>query len=365
MAAQQQPNKKGNIIVIKKIKKGGHAGHHGGAWKVAYADFVTAMMAFFLLLWLLSMVSDEKKARIAEYFREYTVFSIFEKGGSAFEPGSEKGIMDVKTEQVEKKGQQSKDQIQMDRNTLPGDQEPKYTEGKNTEVPVDEGMPPEGKKPDQTTPGEDQADEGAAGDKQMTKEQLKTELRKDIENRLNDMKDQVLVDTFEGGVRIQVTDKEGALMFALGGTAPTDNAMRVLRVIAERLSTLNNKIAVEGHTDALVYTNNNYSNWELSTARASAARLSLARFGLPADRLTRVAGYAATEPLIKENPNDPRNRRISILIYDRPRGPNSKLGAGTKMETAPRSGPKSGRPNNGVEEAFIEKAKRQATQTKP
>ncbi len=232
-------------IIIKKIKKELHEGSHGGSWKVAYADFVTAMMAFFLLLWLITMVSSEKRARIAHYFK---YFSIFEKSGTSF--------MEKQSAVFNKAGD---------------------TIGMNAE-------------------------------------EFKERIKKTIENKLADIKDQVLVDIFEGGVRIQLVDKEGRPMFELGSSQPTPLAKRILKVITENIKTIPNKVAIEGHTDALAYKSSAYTNWELSTERALTARKEMEKYGLPPERISKVAGYADTIPLIKENPIDPRNRRISILL---------------------------------------------------
>jgi len=242
-------------IIIKRVKKVTGGGAHGGSWKVAYADFVTAMMAFFLLMWLLSMTAPEQRARISTYFKS---FSIFEKSGSSF--------MD-KSSEVFKEAGESKMQADATSTTIVS-------------------------KP----------------------EQLKDNLRGAIENKLGDIKDQIMVDIFEGGVRIQLVDKEGQAMFDVGSAHPTSMAQRILKVIGDSVTTLPNPVSIEGHTDSLTYKSNAYSNWELSTERALTARKELERFGLAPDRITRVAGYASTVPFIKDNPADPRNRRISIIL---------------------------------------------------
>ncbi|NTU42571.1 MAG: OmpA family protein [Nitrospirales bacterium] len=260
-------------IIIKKVKKNDHGGSHGGSWKVAYADFVTAMMAFFLLLWLITMVAPEKKARVSSYFKSFT---IFEKAGSSSmfdNPGAVAGDSGGSFGKVEK-------------DLGKGVTDTMASPGKNNPSP----------------------------------ESVKKGLKKDIEAKLADVKDQILVDVFEGGVRIQITDKDGQTMFPLGDSALTPQAKKILEVIAGNVKGMNNKIAIEGHTDALSYATNKYTNWELSTERASAARKELEQNGLSPDRLSRVAGYAATDPLIKENPNDPRNRRISIILLFPPAG---------------------------------------------
>jgi chemotaxis protein MotB len=245
-------------IIIKRVKKVSRDGHHGGSWKVAYADFVTAMMAFFLLMWLITMVSPEKRARIADYFKH---FSLFEQSGSSFLENTSE-IM-------------------------------KETAGEAPKVPQELGN---------------------FGSDLMSKEDLKEKLKKEIEEKLAALKDQIMVDIFEGGVRIQVVDKDGNSMFERGSANLSPNAKKILSVIAENIRDLNNKVAIEGHTDAISYSSSKYTNWELSTDRASSARKELENNGLSPDRLARVAGYAATEPLVKDNPNDPKNRRISIIL---------------------------------------------------
>jgi chemotaxis protein MotB len=246
-------------IIIKKVKAKGHGGgHHGGEWKVAYADFITAMMAFFLLMWLIAIIGPEKKKTMAQYFNDV---SIFQNTGAGF---------------FEKK----------------------------VGIMGDAGTPKT-----QSRPG----DSVQAG-----REDFLKNLKKDIETKLSEVKDQVLLEVFEGGVRIQMVDNEGNPMFALGSTELTGTAKKILKVIASNIKAMGNAVAIEGHTDALNYSSNRYTNWELSTERASAARKELESEGFNPNRLTRVAGYASKELLIKDNPNDPRNRRISIILLYKP-----------------------------------------------
>jgi chemotaxis protein MotB len=252
-------------IIIRKGRKRDHGGGHGGQWKVAYADFVTAMMAFFLLLWLITMVAPEKRARVASYFKH---FALFQQTGASTLDGS----IDILEE--------------------PGGEAPKV--------------------PQELEKGNQEFKFGKGDD--MSRQELMEKLKEDIEKKLADVKDQIMVDIFEGGVRIQLVDVEGKPMFPLGSSDPTQKAREILAVIADNVKEVENSIAIEGHTDALTYSTNKYTNWELSTERASAARKELERSGMDPDRLTRVAGYAATDPLIKESPTDPRNRRISIML---------------------------------------------------
>lgn len=249
----------GNRPIIKRVKRGSHEGHHGGSWKVAYADFVTAMMAFFLLLWLVTMVSPEKRARVAAYFK---YFSLFERGGKSILDGG----LDMYREY--------------------GDETPRLILPKD----IVEIQPA------------------------INKGELAERLKELVQERLADVKDQVLIDVAYEGVLVQVVDKEGRPIFPLGRAEISDEAKRILKVIAEGLSGLENKITIDGHTDALSYSTNKYTNWELSTDRASAARKELEKNGLNPDRIARVSGYAATRPLIPEAPDDPRNRRISITV---------------------------------------------------
>lgn len=255
----------GQPVIIKKIRKKGHGGGHGGAWKVAYADFVTAMMAFFLLMWLLAMVSPEKRAGVSYYFKH---FNIFDKSGMSF----------VETKVTPK-----------------------------INLMDDQAIG----KPELSIRIEDEEERA-----QKSAETLSEHLKKEIETKLADFKDQIIIDTFEGAVRIEILDKETGTMFSLGSAEISANGKRILKIISPAIIGSNRKIAIEGHTDALVYAaSHKYSNWELSTERASVARKELERYGLPPEMLMRVTGYAATEPLIKSNIYDPRNRRISILMF--------------------------------------------------
>lgn len=243
-------------VIIKKVKKNGGGGHHGGAWKVAYADFVTAMMAFFLLMWLLNMTSEEKRARLSTYFK---YFSIYESGGTSW--------MDKSSEIFNESGESSQKAMPEKYSTTVSDMK-----------------------------------------------EMEQELKAGLMEELGDAKDQVIVDTVEGGVRIQMTDREGSLMFDAGSNRLTPKAREILHVIGDNISKLPNKISIEGHTDATPYAKSDYSNWELSTERASSARRELEFNGLDPQRIDRVSGYADKDPLIKGNPKDPRNRRISIIL---------------------------------------------------
>ena len=261
-------------IIIKKIKKGGHGGHHGGSWKVAYADFVTAMMAFFLLLWLITMSSPEKRAAVSNYFSDFSLFE--NKGTSVME------FQESIRPQASEKGTGSRPSMSVIRGEV--------TSGK--------------------TGG------SGKGEEKMANEKVMAALKKEIETKLAEVKDQIRVVGTSEGVRVEVMEKEGSPMFPLSSFDMTPMGKNVIAVIAGTLADSKRQIAIEGHTDAHVFAKTGYSNWELSTARASAARIELEKAGLPPDQLSRVAGFAATQPLIPDNPLDPRNRRISIMVYE-------------------------------------------------
>jgi chemotaxis protein MotB len=253
----------GKSIIIKKVRKKGHGGGHGGSWKVAYADFVTAMMAFFLLLWLISMVSPEKKAQVSQYFRE---FSVFEKSGTS--------ILDMQ----------------------------------NVPPPI------MGTSPVPELLSEDEI----KGDASPATAQFEEKMNQEMQTRLSEFKEQIMVEKFDGGVRLEILETEGRPMFPSGGNELTPEGKKILQVITENLQQNKAKIAIEGHTDSKGFASNRYSNWELSTERASAARRELERNGLVPDRLVRIAGLAATQPLVRDNPQDSKNRRISILLFSEP-----------------------------------------------
>ncbi len=245
-------------VIIKKVRKKHGEGHHGGSWKVAYADFVTAMMAFFLLLWLLSMVSTEKRAVMAEYFKN---FSLFKESGKTFQPGSAFVIADHI-----KKAELKPENVAMSLKKALGRK----------------GAGQQGKAP-------------GTGQEEALMEHLR-------------------VDAVDGGVRIQIIDREGSPMFQLGSAEPTVKCREIIAAVAEVIRDQDARIAVEGHTDAAPFRGDQITNWELSTNRASAARRMLESSGLDPARVARVVGYADTDLLVKQNPKDPQNRRISIIL---------------------------------------------------
>lgn len=269
-------------IIVKKIKKGGH-GHHGGAWKIAYADFVTAMMAFFLLMWLLGSTTKEEKTAISDYFKNPSPIS--GPGGASTSMIKIGGGKDVTySEGDTKKGSNP-------------DEKPKKTE-------------------------ETQAEVGKIT--QVDKErllQLKKELEQAIEasEALKPFKDQLLLEITKEGLRIQIVDKENRPMFSSGSAVMQPYAERILREIGRVINNVPNRISLSGHTDATPYSTitGAYTNWELSADRSNASRRALVNGGMDDAKVARVVGLSSAVLFDKSDPFNPINRRISIIVLNK------------------------------------------------
>ncbi|NIC40245.1 flagellar motor protein MotB [Aquabacterium sp. A08] len=270
-------------IIIKRVKKGGHAAH-GGAWKIAYADFVTAMMAFFLLMWLLGSTTEGDRKGISDYFNAPLKVTLF--GG----PGS--GASD---------------------SILPGGGDDlTKTTGEVASGDVDLKTRELG------------AQVARAEARRQDRERIDN-LRQKIENvinanlRLAEYKSQIRLEMVQDGLNIQIVDDQNRAMFNVGSALVQPYMRDILREIGSALSDVDNRIALSGHTDATPYGSGEraYSNWELSADRANASRRELVSAGLPEGKLARVVGLAASQPLVADRPFDPVNRRISILVMTR------------------------------------------------
>jgi chemotaxis protein MotB len=236
------PNKTRPIIVIKK--KGGHGGHHGGAWKVAYADFVTAMMALFIVLWLMNSSEKVKKA-VAGYFND---------------PRGTSTLMGT---------------------TMTGT-------GESVTV-------------------------AKSNDLQKLKDKLEQEIkaRKDLEK----LSKQIEITITPEGLRIELIEDKNGTFYKSGSARLSDQGQELLALLASELKTLPNNLLIEGHTDATKYSHDaNYTNWELSADRANAARRLMQQDGVRSNQVTQIRGYADQLLRVKNNPYDPSNRRISILV---------------------------------------------------
>ncbi len=269
-------------IVIKRIKKGGGAAH-GGAWKIAYADFVTAMMAFFLLMWLLGSTTKAQLEGIADYFK--TPLKIALQGG--YGSGDASSVVKGGGEDLTRKaGQVMRGETETNKDTL--------------------------------------SLEKSKADRERTEaarlKDMKSKVEKIIESNktLNSFKKQFKIDITNEGLRIQIIDDQNRPMFDSGGAVMKSYTREILRAIGQTLNELPNKISLSGHTDAQQYVTGDryYSNWELSADRANASRRELVAGGLEAGKIMRVVGLADAVPFNKENPADPVNRRISIIVMN-------------------------------------------------
>ena len=273
--------KKLQPIIIKRVKKGGHVAH-GGAWKIAYADFVTAMMAFFLLMWLLGSTSEGDKKGISDYFQSPLKVSM--QGGSG--AGSSNSVINGGGSDLTQTAGQSK-------------------RGEGTERLA----------------------------KKMSSDQLKAEVAKRDAKKLSalsakiagvisnnpklaEFASQIRLEITPDGLQIQIVDDQKRPMFDSGSAVVKPYMREILREIGLALLDVDNKISLDGHTDRAAYGNaaRGYSNWELSADRANATRRELAAAGMPEDKLARVVGMASSLLLDPDDPLNPGNRRISILV---------------------------------------------------
>jgi chemotaxis protein MotB len=279
-------------IVIKKIKKGGGHGHHGGAWKVAYADFVTAMMAFFLLMWLINTTSPEQKRGIADYFAPASV-SESTSGSGGILGGTALGDDGAKSDGAMAVVQQLSPEA-----PVPTDEAGKATKS-GTETEAEKAL-------------REAAAKREAEDFQSAAESLRQAMQQMPE--LAELSKQLLVDQTPEGLRIQLVDQEGRSMFENGRSAPNPRARLLLRAVAKVVNQLHNRITVSGHTSANLNGAQSGDDWKLSADRANASRVVLQEAGVDPDRVYQVSGKANSDPLYPDDPTLPGNRRIAIVL---------------------------------------------------
>ncbi len=285
MAANTRP------IIIKRVKKVA-AGHHGGAWKVAYADFVTAMMAFFLLMWLINTSSPEQKRGIADYFAPASV-SVSTSGTGGILGGTALGV-----------------DGNMQQGSVAILEEPKPSSESRSEKD-------DGTQSSSTSEASQEAAEAVIAQREANEfQQAEMSLRQALQDmpELAEISRNIIVDQTPEGLRIQLVDQEGRPMFDPGSSEPNDRARLVLQAAARIIQALPNRIIVSGHTDAAPNPDASSSNWELSAGRANAARRVLAQSGLAEDRISQVVGKAGSDPLFPDDPFAAANRRISIVL---------------------------------------------------
>ncbi len=308
-------------IIVKKIKKAGHA-HHGGAWKVAYADFVTAMMAFFLLLWLLNSVTEEQLQGISDYFAP-VVISRSESGAGGMLAG----------QTLSEDGARISDKSPVITLDLPS-----VRAGGGPMAPELAGdIPPETPSNRELEADEEQLREALRKREQDAFDRAREALQAAIEAvpALQKLGKSLLIDNTQEGLRIQIVDQEGLAMFPRGAADMYLHTRRLVETVAKVIDRMPQTLAITGHTDATPFIDDSgYTNWELSVDRANAARRELVRLGVPEERISRVVGKADREPLVDDDPTSPRNRRLSIVLL-RGTGRPGESGVAVPLESRP------------------------------
>ncbi|MCR9270639.1 MAG: flagellar motor protein MotB [Henriciella sp.] len=262
-------------IIIKKKKKAGGDGHHGGAWKVAYADFVTAMMAFFLLMWLLNATTEEQRKGIADYFNPTIPVSRISGGGSDGLNGSS-----IFTEQTYAKM------------------------GTGATRDASAGRPSTANSTDNETEAQ-----------KMTDEEIVAKLELALQSEGSGIDEHLQVKLSPEGIVMELVDSEDVPLFELGESRPTDLLVELVQTVSTSFGAFGNNIKVVGHTDSLSFRNDKkFDNWDLSAERANVARRLMVENGFPLERIQEVSGRADTDLLMPEDPFAAQNRRISITL---------------------------------------------------
>ena len=269
-------------IIIKRVKRFA-VGHHGGAWKIAFADFATAMMAFFLVLWLMSAATPAQKLAISGYFKDPVGFT---ESGSPYtiDLGGTPALAPDNTLNPEEKLQPQLDTINSQK--------------------IDP----------------DQAESVAEQVEKERLELLLQELQNKVEEnpQLRKFKDQLLFEITPDGLRIQIMDAENRPMFDVGSARLKQYVEDILLAMADTIKAVPNKVSISGHTDATQYSGSgDFGNWELSANRANAARRALVTGSYPESQIARVVGYASSVPFDNSNPTNPVNRRIDIVVLNK------------------------------------------------
>lgn len=303
----RDPNKK----IIKKIFKKAAHGHHGGAWKIAYADFVTAMMAFFLLMWLISSVTDEQKRGIADYFAPSMIKVESRAGNNGMLAGQ--NVMGENNSDMKGLGNnENRNEVQTETTSTFFSKNSEKKERKEAEQ----------KKNTESSEKEQNSEKQKAKDEETQKEK---QLFRDIQNKIQVAIDSnanlkkyttnILFELTEEGLNIIITDQENKAMFPAGSYEMYDYMRDILAEISGIIKEGPNQISITGHTDSVQYASTKkYSNWELSADRANATRRALVELGIPATKFNYVKGKEATEPYDKASPTSVINRRVSVTL---------------------------------------------------
>jgi len=297
------------LIIVKRKGRQGH-GHHGGAWKVAYADFVTAMMAFFLVMWLVTAVSKDQRAAIFDYFKNPSM----EPGKTSKPAPGQAGPGGASTSPIDLHGGldavRTRTAPVMDFGATAAPTPMRREENSDGAGPADTSQMKQAQDLKQASEKQQMLEH-----KQL--ESLMAELRAAVNKSqaLQPFKDQLLLDITPEGVRIQIVDAQNRPMFDVGSARLRDYTSAILRELAPYLDSVPNRISLTGHTDIRPYpSSNGYTNWELSADRANAARRALTAAGLPDSKISRVVGLSSSVLFDKADPQNPINRRISIVV---------------------------------------------------
>ncbi len=332
----------GKATIVIRREEGGEHGHHGGAWKVAYADFVTAMMAFFLLMWLLNATTEEQRRGLADYFAPTNLLArsvsgsgqpfggqtpndqgnqTSTSGAITLQPGRMPVVMDIEEDDSDTparpvprrdgpEGSEDAEQARMVAASPPGAAAgPEPPRGGPAEMPAPEPSP--------ETLGEASLRRELARRERESFDQAAAQIREAVaaDPALADLARQLRVEQTPEGLRIQLLDAERQPMFALGGAAPNERAQALLARVAQAAARLPNQVDIAGHTDATPFRGGgDRSNWDLSAERANATRRLLTEAGLPEMRIRSVSGRADREPLLPDDPTAAANRRVSITL---------------------------------------------------
>jgi chemotaxis protein MotB len=322
MAGKGKGGRNGAPTIVLKREEGGEHGHHGGAWKVAYADFVTAMMAFFLLMWLLNATSDDQRRGLADYFApsnalgRSTTGSGDPFGGSS--PNSDGAMVSdagaIRVEQgrapvrldIEDEGESDAppETTRPAPPQPPGEAVPQTSDAAPTPPAMAEALP------DQALRAELARREAHAFEQAAA--ELRSAVREDP--ALGELARQLVVEQVPEGLRIQILDAERQAMFPVGSAAPNERARALLAKVAAVTAKLPNGLAIAGHTDATPFRGGERSNWELSAERANAVRRLLLDAGIAESRLQSVTGHAERLPLMPDQPMAAANRRVAITL---------------------------------------------------
>ena len=318
-------------IIIKKVQPDGHGGAHGGAWKIALADMMTAMMAFFLLMWLLGATNSDQRKAIADYFRPTTVVTMTSASGGA------KGFFGGQSIIEPQALPQQSSQTGLVQISAPGTEEKESTHEDMAKPEGFDNKPADVKEKQEATQNDDKSQ--AKGNPKNLSEQEKQKIAADQDEKAFKTLESEVTDKLskdkgtqrllsvvkfvkeKEGLRIEILDNAQFSMFASGTANIAPQARDLIAKVAASLRSVPNELAIRGHTDSYRFANGNNNNWALSASRADATRQYLNSLGIDDSRFSRIEGVADSQPVNASDPLDPKNRRISITVLYRNTAP--------------------------------------------